>query len=383
MSQCCSRQRWASLVRVFQPDEKPGLISKLYFLSFHALLVVFLVGCSMAELEKLATEKEYKKTNTYREPRPSQRVGDELLSPESIIMGGSRSLGGYAGQFQRMMIGNEDEIKLIEPVAVGGVEGLLYIVDAGAKTVYKYDLSIDEIAPVKDIAVHFKGNMGNIYVAKDRSFYIVDSIGKQVLHFSEMGELKTQFQDYANLSRPIDVLVDEENGDVMVADGSFSHIVIFNALGKTVKAIGQRGTGPGRFRAITSITRGEDGLFLLDRLELPAQVISLDGQYQYSFGEDDLIFPTSIAIDQDQRVYISDRSDNSIRVYQNGQLLMKFGGGGSAPGRFRIITGLWVSGNLLYVADSLNGRVQVLRINPNAPLETSPVILSPTILESQ
>jgi DNA-binding beta-propeller fold protein YncE len=363
MSQCCPRQRWASLA------------TKLCSFSFHVMLMAVLVGCSMAELEKLATEKDHKKSSasSYRDTTQSQNVGDELLSPESIILGGSQSLGGYAGQFQRMFIGKEDEIKLIEPVAVGGTGGLLYIVDAGAGIVYKYDLAVDDIVPVKDIAVHFKGNMGNIYVAKDRSFYIVDSIGQQVLHFSEMGELKTRFQDFANLSRPIDVLVDEENGDVLVADGSFSHIVVFNELGKTVKAIGQRGTGPGRFRAITSMTRGEDGLFLLDRLELPAQVITLNGDFKYSFGESDLVFPTAIAVDQDQRVYISDRSDNSIRVYQHGQLLMKYGHGGSAPGRFRIITGLWVSGYLLYVADSLNGRVQVLRINPNAPVELSPL----------
>ncbi len=337
--------------------------------------MVALVGCSMAELEKLATEKNYNKptSSSFRDTGLSQKVGDELLTADSIIMGGSQSLGGYAGQFQRMIIGKEDEIKLVEPVAVGGTEGLLYIVDAGAKIVYKYDLAIDEIVPVKDIAIHFKGSMGNIYVAKDRSFYIVDSIGKQVLHFGEMGELKTRFQDYANLSRPIDVLVDEESGDVLVADGSFSHIIVFNELGKTVRAIGRRGTGPGRFRAITSITSGADGLFVLDRLELPAQVISMDGEYQYSFGESDLIFPTSITVDRDQRVYISDRSDNTIRVYQHGQLLMKFGGGGSAPGRFRIITGLWVSGDLLYVADSLNERVQVLRINPNAPVQISPL----------
>lgn len=362
MSQCCPRQRRASLA------------SKLYRCSFHVFLMVLLVGCSMAELEKLATEKDFSKksSSTQRDTGLSQKVGDELLSADSIIMGGSKSLGGYAGQFQQILIGKEDEVKLVEPVAVGGTEGLLYIVDAGANIVFKYDLAIKEIVPIKDIAVHFKGRMGNIYVAKDRSFYIVDSIGRQVLHFSDLGILKNKFQDFANLSRPVDVLVDEENGDVLVADGSFSHIVVFNELGNTVRAIGKRGAGPGRFRAITSMTRGADGLFLLDRLEIPAQVITPDGEYQYSFGENDLIFPTAIAVDQDQRVFISDRSDNSIRVYQNGQLLMKFGGGGSAPGRFRIITGLWVNGNMLYVADSLNERVQVLRINPNAPVQVSP-----------
>ena len=125
-------------------------------------------------------------------------------------------------------------------------------------------------------------------------------------------------------------------------------------------------------RAITGIARGADGLFVTDRLELPAQVITMTGEYRYSFGESQLIYPTAIAVYQDQRVYISDRADNTIRVYQNGQLLFKYGGGGGGPGRFRIITDLWVSGDLLYVADSLNQRVQVLRINPNAPVKITP-----------
>lgn len=356
------------------PQRCPGkrrasVASSLRFLSFHVLLVVALAGCSVAELEKLATEKDRQKpTRTTRDTGLSQKVGAELLSAESVITGGRQSLTGYLGQFSRMAIGEGEEIQFIEPVAVGGTEGLLYIVDAEPKIIYRYDLVLNEIAPIPDIAIHLKGKPGNIYVAQDRSFYIVDSIGQQVLHFSELGELKTRFQDLANLSRPVDVVVNEETGDVLVADGSFSHIIVFNNIGKAVKSVGKRGTGPGRFRAMTAMTQGEDGLFILDRLELPVQVLTMDGEYRYSFGESDLVYPTSIAVDEDQRVFVGDRSDNTIRVYQDGLLLMTFGGGGSAPGRFRIITGLWVSGNLLYVADSLNGRVQVLRINPSAPV---------------
>ena len=361
MSQRCPGKRRASVA------------SRLRDITFHALLVVALAGCSVAELEKLATEKDRQKpTRTPSGTGLSQKVGDELLSPESVITGGRQSLTGYVGQFSRMAIGEGDEIKFMEPVAVGGIEGLLYIVDADPKIIYRYDLVLNEISAIPDIGTYLQGPPGKIYVAQDRSFYIVDSNGKQVLHFNELGELITRFQDLANLSRPIDVVVNEETGEVMVADGSFSHIVIFNSVGKAIKAIGQRGTGPGRFRAMTAMTLGEDGLFILDRLELPVQVLTLDGEYRYSFGENDLVFPTSIAIDQDQRVFVGDRSDNKIRVYQNGQLLLTYGGGGSDPGRFRIITGLWVSGNLLYVADSLNGRVQVLRINPTAPVEVTP-----------
>ncbi len=346
-------------------------VPRIFFL---LVLTGALAACSVAEMEKFALEGDglAESSKPERDTGFSQKVGAKLLSAESIIRGGRRSYKGFSGQLSRLVIGEADEIKLQNPVAVGGVDGMLYIVDAGPKIVYKYDLITNEIEPLSKIATHFKGDPGNIYVAKDRSFYIVDSIGRRVLHFSELGELRTTFQDLANLSRPMDVIVNEETGDVLVADGSFSHIVVFNDIGKAVSAIGRRGTGPGRFRAITFMTSGADGLYILDRLELPVQVIDWQGNYRYSFGESELLYPSAIAVDKDQRAFIADRSNNNIQVYQDGQLIMTFGGGGSSPGRFRLVTGLWVNGNLLYVADSLNQRVQVLRINPSAVLPVIP-----------
>lgn len=348
-------------------------ITPLKFFFFFSLAIL-LAACSVAEMEKFALEGDEldQSAATQRDTGLSHKVGAKLLSAESIIRGGRRSYKGFTGQLSRLVIGESDEIQLQEPVAVGGVDSLLYIVDAGPKVVYKYDLVTNEIEPVEEIATHFGGSPGNIYVAKDRSFYIVDSIGRKVLHFSEHGVLKTTFEDLANLSRPMDVTVNEETGDVYVADGSFSHIVVFNSIGRAVRAIGQRGTGPGRFRAITYMTAGQDGLYVLDRLELPVQVIDWNGNYRFSFGESELLFPNAIAVDKGQRAFVSDRSTNTIQVYQDGKRIMTFGGGGSGPGRFRLISGMWVNDNLLYVADSLNRRVQVLRINPAAPLPVMP-----------
>ncbi len=334
------------------------------------VLLLSLSACSVAELEKFATEGEALAEEDPSAPRRgtglSQKVGTELLSVESTIMGGKISIKGYAGEFRRLLIGGSDEVRLEQPVAVGGTGNTLYIVDASPKVVYKYDLVVNEIEPVKDIANYLVGEPSNIYVARDGSFYLVDSIGKQVLQFSAEGDFLVRYQDLANLSRPMDVLVDEESGNVLVADGSFSHIVVFDRAGNALQAIGQRGTGPGYFRAITFMTSGADGIYVLDRLELPVQVLSWQGEYRYSFGESELVFPNAIAVDRDQRVFVTDRADNTVRAYQNGQLQMTFGGGGAAPGRFRLPSGLWVNGNLLYVADSMNRRVQVLRINPNA-----------------
>jgi DNA-binding beta-propeller fold protein YncE len=329
-----------------------------------------LAGCSITELEAFAIAGDEsipaQGTSSQRDTGFSQKIGTELLSLETVITGGQFLLTGRFEPLRRRAIGDLEEVRLEQPVAVGGVENMLYIVDAGSKLVYRYDLVVNKIEPIKEIATHFVGEPGNIYVAKDRSFYVVDTLGRQVLYFAEDGRLLTRFQDLANLSRPMDVLVNEESGDVYVADGSFSHIVVFNKMGQTMRAIGRRGTGPGRFSAITAITYGVDGLYVLDRLELPVQVLTWDGEYRYSFGESELVFPAAVAVDRGQRVFVADRSDNTIRVYQNGQLIMEYGGSGSMPGRFFQITGMWVNANLLYVADSLNRRVQVLRINPNA-----------------
>lgn len=328
------------------------------------VVCIVLTGCNVAALEKFARENE---------TPPSPDVGPrtaaspyaktEILVPEEIITGGQRALSGAVGVFSRLLVGPGNEIHFQSPVAVGGINNMLYVVDAGSRAVFRYDLINKNIEPIGNVGVQFSGDPGNIFVKADGSFLIVDSVGKKVFYFDERGALLDTFSDPANLSRPIDVWVDELTEDIYVADGSYSHIVVFNQFGKAIRAIGQRGTGAGRFRAITDMTAGKDGLYVLDRLELPIQVVTKFGEFKYSFGESLQVFPTSIAVDDNGLVFVSDKSDNTIRVYENAQLVATVGGGGAAPGRFRLITNMWVNGEFLYVADSQNRRVQVLRIN--------------------
>lgn len=357
MSQCCAGKRRSSLISLL-------------------VILPLLASCSFAELEKFATENEVSDTSQMAGGggASSRSTGEGILVPDSVIKGGKEKFAGVTGTFRRYIVGADDEVQFIQPVSVGGVGDYLYVVDAGARIVFKYDLLTKEIEPIGDVGIQFQGDPGNIYVTQDRSFYLVDSVGKQVFHFSEEGLLLNTFKDPLNLSRPIDVYVDETTKDVYVADGSYSHIVVFNQFGKAIRAIGQRGTGPGRFRAITSIAKGADGLYVTDRLELPVQVITLDGQFRYSFGESQQVYPTAVAVSDEQLVFVSDKSDNTIRVYENGELQAIVGGGGGAPGRFRLITGLYVKGHYLYVADSLNRRVQVMRIVPKQSM--SPLLPS-------
>lgn len=351
MSQCCARKCGFTLV---------GLI----------LSVSLLCACTMAELERFATEASQSQTNAKSGVAAPIPGAGGYLSADHVIRGGKQAYKGALGSFARMLVGENDEIQFMRPVAISGQQEFLYIVDADARIVFRYNLLNKDIEAFSNVGVQFAGQPGNIYVTRDLSFYVVDSVGKQVLQFNPKGEFVRSFQDAANLSRPLDVKVLEDRGEVWVADGSYSHIIVFNMFGTAMRRIGMRGTGPGRFRAITDVALGKEGVYVLDRLELPIQVLTDTGMFKYSFGESEQVFPSAIAISDNELVFVADKSDNTIRVYENGILVSKFGAGGAAPGRFREITDLWIRDDMLYVADSMNRRIQVLKITSTPPAAT-------------
>ena len=283
---------------------------------------------------------------------------------------------GAISEFARMVVGGGDTVRFINPVAVGGVKDQMLVVDAGAHAIYRYNITTHSIQSLGQAGGQFLGDPMGIAVESDLSFYVADPVGKQVLYFDANGNLIRRFADAANLARPIDIAVDEVRGQIFVADGSYSHIVIFSKTGQAMSAIGSRGQGPGKFRAITAIAKGKDSLFVADRLELPLQEIDIiTGAYRFSIGRGQIIWPTAIIVDKRNRIFASDRSDNTIKIFDDIRLIATIGGTGYAPGRFRLITGMWLSDqNVLYVADSLNHRVQAFQVvidDANLP----PVIL--------
>ena len=71
-----------------------------------------------------------------------------------------------------------------------------------------------------------------------------------------------------------------------------------------------------------------------------------------------------LGIDRDGNVYVSSLHSSLVRVFRDdGQLLSVFGRPGHSAGEFVCPAGLWInSANRLYVADSGNGRVQLLQL---------------------
>ena len=284
--------------------------------------------------------------------RPEDLSG--IMVPLEIINGGPQ---GNALTGVKYM-------QFIRPVAVAARGNDVFVVDAGQEILFKFDRILGTLTPVMNLRSVAAGEVADIYVARDLSFYLVDPLGAQVLQFDRLGRLLQTFKN--GLNRPVAVSVDEVSGRVFVADGVYDYILVFSSTGQLLGSAGGRGSEPGQFLNITAMTQGRDGFYIAARVGQRLQVLGDDGRYRYSLPQEDVIFPTAIAVDNDGRVYVGDFSDNAIKIYGEGRLLGRLGMAGAGLGEFRHITDLWLDEGLLFVADSMNGRIQVMRVIPVA-----------------
>ena len=289
------------------------------------------------------------------------------------------------------VVGNP-RTRLQRPTAVAERDHNLYIVDEDQELLYEYDTVSRRMSVLKDLRSlatagpkpfmsvtpgvstqnELQGgraiDITDVYVAGDHSYYLADGFGHRVLHYSHDGDLLGTFHDSLNLGRPVSIDVDESNGDVYVADGLFDHILVFNSAGELWRMLGDRGLEDGEFLNITAMTRGPEGVYVTARLGKRGQVLDQgSGRFRYAFQDDTLVFPDSIAVDENGRAYVSDFFNNSIKIFDHGRLQATVGGTGASPGRFKGIADLTLGNGFLYVADSLNGRIQVFRVTTTAP----------------
>lgn len=262
-------------------------------------------------------------------------------------------------------------IRFMRPVAVAARGNFIYVVDAGQNLLYRYARDFGKLTVLKDLKAIVAGEVTDLYVDRDLSFYITDTDGGRVLHFDREGNQIQIFEDRRNLARPVSITVDEVTGQILIADSFNDDVLVYNRLGILQGAIGTRGTETGEFMNITAITEGPDGVYVAARLGHRVQLMSHDGTYLKSFQENTVTFPLAIVVDQDRRAFVGDYMDDTIKVYADGLLVDKIGGSGAGPGRFKRITDMWLDEGLLYVADSMNGRIQVARIMP-APIAQEP-----------
>lgn len=148
---------------------------------------------------------------------------------------------------------------------------------------------------------------------------VLDDSGRVLVFDKDGGLLRRWSMPDVTVGRPEGVVV-LDNGEIVVCDTHYSRITVFSPEGEVVRSFGKPGRGDGEF-----------------------------------------IYPVAIAKDPDEHLYIGEygANDRIQKFTKEGKHLMSFGSFGTGPGQFQRPSGIvWHEGRV-YVADSVNNRIQV------------------------
>jgi DNA-binding beta-propeller fold protein YncE len=171
-------------------------------------------------------------------------------------------------------------------------------------------------------------------------------------------------------NKPADVAV-TDSGDIYVADGyGNSRIVKFDRSGNFIRAWGRYGSGAGEFILPHSVVVDRAGrVYVADRENARIQIFDSDGRFLTQWTG--IGYPYGLQITLDQHVWMVDGGfDRIVELDPHGKILGAIGSPGHGPGQFAWGHFLaFGADRKMFVADVLNWRFQVFRpTNPTGRL---------------
>ena len=199
----------------------------------------------------------------------------------------------------------------------------------------------------------------NIWTTDDGNHLVLklDPSGNVLL---VLGRINTGAEANWLFNKPADVAF-AKNGDIYVADGyGNSRVVKFDRGGNYLKAWGKYGAGIGEFNLPHSVAVDKEGrVYVGDRENRRIQIFDADGNFIRQWTG--IGYPYGLVITPDQHVWMTDGGyDRIVELDQNGKILGAFGEPGHKPGQMAWAHFMAMGPDqTIYVADVLNWRFQV------------------------
>ena len=218
----------------------------------------------------------------------------------------------------------------------------------------------------------------------EKHVWVVDDNSHQVFKFSNdgskivqtWGEWKVSGNDQTHFARPTDIAW-LPDGTFFVSDGyANTRVVKFDKAGKFLMTWGTPGTGQGQFNLPHSIDiDNRRRVYVADRSNARIQIFDENGKYLDMWNN--IRSPYHIMVTADQHLWVADGITMKYLKYDlNGKLLYSWGTYGSFPGAFWGVHQFHVdSDGNLYGAETFGGRTQKYR--PRRGVDPSQLIGAP------
>lgn len=277
---------------------------------------------------------------------------------------------GFLQRLRDWVFGAADR-RFVRPMAVVADRGTIFVADPGAKGIHRLDrirgdyslITGPDRTPLPSPVGLARGADGDIYVT--------DSVLAAVFVIRRGAAAATPLALAAPLKQPTGIAFDAGRGRLVVSDTAEHRLKVFAGDGSLVGTLGGRGSGPGEFNFPTHLWMTPQGqLHVADSLNFRIQRFDAAGRHIASFGRQgdgtgDAARPKGVATDRFGHIYVADALFHAIQIFDEaGRLLLPLGGRGREPGSFSAPAGLFIDhhdNDTIYVADSLNRRIQILR----------------------
>lgn len=206
----------------------------------------------------------------------------------------------------------------------------------------------------------------NIWTTDTETHLVIkmNSNGQVLMVLGEQGKsgLFDEVRNRILFFKPADIAI-ANNGDIYVADGYGNHrIVRLDSNGKLIKAWGKQGAAPGEFNNPHNIVLDQGAnVYIADRNNKRIQVFDQEGNFKAEWTN--LGKPWGLAISPEQYLYMTDGdAEKILKLDQSGTILAEFEGGpGTQNGQLAAAHGIAVGPQEeLYITEVINWRVTKL-----------------------
>ena len=248
----------------------------------------------------------------------------------------------------------------------GRWERILMIFDRNGDLVDSWERHNDLFVRPHTVKIDPNDPEGHIWIVEDgaHSIYKFTSDGELVMTLGEF-RVSGENDDPEHFNRPTD-LAFLSNSDFVVSDGyGNTRVIKFDRDGNYLTHWGTRGTGPGQFNTPHGIAVDDnDRVYVSDRGNQRIQVFDANGGHLDTWPG--IRFPLSIKMSADQYLWVNDGlTQKFLKFDLSGNLLYSWGTFGGEPGQLWGVHGFSVDdeGNL-YTGSVWGGRAQKFRPRP-------------------
>ncbi len=228
-----------------------------------------------------------------------------------------------------------------ESVQAGAVSGIaigeddsVWVYTRGTPPVQRYSSTGDYLGGWGSELI---GKAHGIRIGPDGDLWLTD-IGRHVVHRCStggevrltLGTLDEPGNDATHFDQPTDVALTPD-GEVYVADGyGNNRVVRFDINGNYLEHWGEEGSGPGQFKLPHAIARDSTGrIYVADRSNARIQVFDAEGRFLDQWR--DVVVPWGLSVTPDDRIWVCGSSPMPRRPLEliygcppHDQLLLKF-----------------------------------------------------------